>query len=263
MSFKQKQKRSAKTVSNKGNSDTRTPKKPTIPRRKNVLNHFLSPFRGKGVVLKGRSFKANTKPKTPPKNENESQKVRLTAPISTYEKKNPLSRKKAFLIRRPNSILSKVFLHFRRRRVIGAVAHAERLMNRLYVEPSASTHASDFNRLKRGLLYVTYTKTNFIFTFTDIDGNVLSRVSSGSMGLDKFTRGSAIATLDATKQVSLVASQKGIVLADIIFRGSGFQNYRITSVLKGLRHSKIGARRVKKDLRTPHGGCRLKKHRRV
>ena len=171
MSFKQKQKRSAKTVSNKGNSGW-TPKKSTIPRRKNVLNHFLSPFRGKGVVLKGRSFKANTKPKTPPKNENESQKERLTAPISTYEKKNTLSRKKAFLIRRPNSILSKVFLHFRRRRVIGAVAHAERLMNRLYVEPSASTHASDFNRLKRGLLYVTYTKTNFIFTFTDIDGNV-------------------------------------------------------------------------------------------
>ena len=33
--------------------------------------------------------------------------------------------------------------------------------------------------------------------------------------------------------------------------------------MKGLRQNNIRARRIKKDLRIPHGGCRLRKHRRV
>ena len=163
--------------------------------------------------------------------------------------------------RRPDTILSSRYLPRKEIRNKRSLLRAEsgRKVNSMLNKQKSSL----FSDVKRGLLYANYTKSNFIFTLTDINGNCISRISSGSIGFDKFTRGSAFAAQQAATQVSVTAGQQGIKLIDIIFKGKGFQNYRVGSIMKGLRQNNIRARRIKKDLRIPHGGCRLRKHRRV
>lgn len=166
-------------------------------------------------------------------------------------------RKKALKTRRPDGVISSYYSS-----LVGRKINASHHKKKVAV-PGQEAKKTTSNTDNRGLLYANYTRSNFIFTMTDIDGNVVSRCSSGSMGFDKFSRKAPHATMDAAKQVSEKASQKGIEIVDVIFRGQGFQNYRIGSIVQGLKKNSITTQRVKKDLNTPHGGCRQKKQRRI
>ena len=216
---------------------------------KSRLGFYTSPLRGNSVVLKGQSWLERK----------EMEEDGFGTARRMY--KTLGRRRKALNTRRPDSIL-----------VNGYLPNVERQLKRHNVGQQRNTNKSGgpvfkkelaFADIKRGYLYANYTKSNFIFTLTDIDGNCISRISSGSMNLDKFSRKAPFAAEDAARQVSQTASSKGLQMVDIIFRGKGFQNYRIGSIMKGLQHNNILARRVKKDLNTPHGGCRQKKQRRI
>tara|TARA_B100000768_G_C11272019_1_gene373872 strand:- start:893 stop:1666 length:774 start_codon:yes stop_codon:yes gene_type:complete len=214
-----------------------------------LMSFYTSSKRGNSVVLKGHSWAAR-------KEGEFGFKGRTRRKYKTLAR-----RKKGLLGRRPDTILSSRYLPRKEIRNKRSLLRAEsgRKVNSVLNKQKSSL----FSDVKRGLLYANYTKSNFIFTLTDINGNCISRISSGSLGFDKFTRGSAFAAQQAATQVSVTAGQQGIKLIDIIFKGKGFQNYRVGSIMKGLRQNNIRARRIKKDLRIPHGGCRLRKHRRV
>jgi small subunit ribosomal protein S11 len=208
---------------------------------KSRLGFYTSSLKGNSVIRKGHSWL-------------ERKETGKTGSGTARKKFKELARRqKALKTRRPDSILVEGYLP---RKEIQLQRSSAR------IETGNKKHVP-WADLKRGLLYANYTKSNFIFTLTDIDGNCLSRISSGSMNLDKFSRKSPFAAEDAARQVSSAAGAKGLQMVDIIFRGKGFQNYRVGSIMKGLQMNNIVARRVKKDLKTPHGGCRQKKARRI
>lgn len=210
-----------------------------------LMSFYTSSRRGNSVVLKGHSWAVR-------KEGEFGFKGRTRRKYKTWAR-----RKKGLIVRRPDTLLSDRYLPRKE------ISLKRSIRNEMKTISSVYTKEPSFLNIKRGFFYANYTKSNFIFTMTDIDGNCISRVSSGSLKFDKFTRGSPFAAQEASSQVSVIAAQQGIKLIDIIFKGKGYQNYRVGSIVKGLRQNNIMTRRIKKDLRTPHGGCRLRKHRRV
>ena len=111
-----------------------------------------------------------------------------------------------------------------------------------------------------GLVYVQASFNNTIVTITDMNGNVLSWKSSGSLGF----RGSRKGTPFAAQQASLTAANKakeyGLRSVEVRVSGPGAGR---ESAVRALATVGIEVKAIRDRTPIPHNGCRPPKKRRV
>jgi small subunit ribosomal protein S11 len=111
-----------------------------------------------------------------------------------------------------------------------------------------------------GIVHIQASFNNTIITITDLNGNVLSWSSSGSLGF----RGSRKGTPFAAQQASLTAANKakeaGLRQVEVRVAGPGSGR---ESAVRALASAGIEVRLIKDTTPIPHNGCRPPKRRRV
>ena len=111
-----------------------------------------------------------------------------------------------------------------------------------------------------GLVHVQATFNNTIITITDVEGNVVSWSSAGSLGF----RGSRKGTPFAAQQASLTAAGKakdlGLRTVDVRVSGPGSGR---ESAIRALATAGLEVKTIRDATPIPHNGCRPPKKRRV
>jgi len=114
--------------------------------------------------------------------------------------------------------------------------------------------------ISNGRAYINATFNNTIITFTDLNGNVISWSSSGSVGFKGSRKGTPFAAQLAAEDAGKKALDNGLKNIGVFVNGPGGGReaaLRVFSTL-GMRVEMI------KDLTpVPHNGCRPPKRRRV
>jgi small subunit ribosomal protein S11 len=111
-----------------------------------------------------------------------------------------------------------------------------------------------------GIFYIQSTQNNTIITLTDINGNTICWVSSGSIGFKNSRKSTAYAAQAATEKLVLNALLLGFVSVRIIMNGPG---YGKQSAVRAIYKSGLQVTKITDRTPIPHNGCRLVKKRRV
>jgi small subunit ribosomal protein S11 len=98
-----------------------------------------------------------------------------------------------------------------------------------------------------GLVHVQASFNNTIVTITDMNGNVLSWKSSGSLGFRGSRKGTPFAAQQAAMNAANMARDHGVRSVDV----------------RALAAAGIEVRSIKDTTPIPHNGCRPPKRRRV
>lgn len=131
--------------------------------------------------------------------------------------------------------------------------------------PVKTTKKKSFKKKEKrtvhvGTVHVQATFNNTIVTISDIEGNVVSWSSSGSLGF----RGSRKGTPFAAQQAALTAAGKAkeVGLRTVEVRVSGPGSGR-ESAVRALSTAGLEVRSIRDTTPIPHNGCRPPKKRRV
>ncbi len=131
--------------------------------------------------------------------------------------------------------------------------------------PVKATKKKSFKKKEKrivhvGTVHVQATFNNTIVTISDIEGNVVSWSSSGSLGF----RGSRKGTPFAAQQAALTAAGKAkeVGLRTVEVRVSGPGSGR-ESAVRALSTAGLEVRSIRDTTPIPHNGCRPPKKRRV
>ena len=111
-----------------------------------------------------------------------------------------------------------------------------------------------------GNAYVQSTFNNTIVTITDLNGDVVSWSSAGSVGFKGTKKGTPFAAQMAAETVARRASDQGMKRIHIYVRGPG--SGRETAI-RALGTAGINVASIKDITAVPHNGCRAPKRRRV
>ncbi|MBN1754668.1 30S ribosomal protein S11 [bacterium] len=113
---------------------------------------------------------------------------------------------------------------------------------------------------EEGLVSIDSTFNNTIITVSDVQGNVYTWSSGGRIGFKGTRKSTPYAAQLAARSVANEVMDLGMKRAEVHMKGPGPGREAATRALQaeGLQLTRI------KDIRpVPHGGCRLKKRRRV
>ena len=111
-----------------------------------------------------------------------------------------------------------------------------------------------------GVAHVHATFNNTIVTITDMNGNVLSWKSSGSLGFRGSRKGTPFAAQQAASNAANMARDHGVRSVDVRVSGPGSGR---ESAVRALSSSGIEVRSIRDVTPIPHNGCRPPKRRRV
>lgn len=111
-----------------------------------------------------------------------------------------------------------------------------------------------------GQMHVQATFNNTIVTFTDERGNALSWSSAGSAGFKGSRKSTPYAAQTAAERAATAAKDYGLSRVDVLVKGVGSGR---ESAIRALTTLGITVSSIKDVTRTPHGGCRPRKARRV
>ena len=111
-----------------------------------------------------------------------------------------------------------------------------------------------------GNAYIQSTFNNTIVTVTDLNGDVVSWSSAGSVGFKGTKKGTPFAAQMAAETVARRASDQGMRRIHIYVRGPG--SGRETAI-RALGTAGIAVASIKDITAVPHNGCRPPKRRRV
>lgn len=112
-----------------------------------------------------------------------------------------------------------------------------------------------------GYVHVQATFNNTIITFTDTNGNTLTKSSAGACGFRGSKKGTAYAAQVAAEQAAQAAKQQyGFSKADVFIKGIGLGR---DSAVRALASLDIAIDNIKDVTGIAHGGVRPKKARRI
>jgi small subunit ribosomal protein S11 len=111
-----------------------------------------------------------------------------------------------------------------------------------------------------GLAYVQASFNNTIVTISDMNGNVLSWKSSGSLGFRGSRKGTPFAAQQAAMNAANMARDHGVRSVDVRVSGPGSGR---ESAVRALAAAGIEVRSIRDATPIPHNGCRPPKRRRV
>ena len=111
-----------------------------------------------------------------------------------------------------------------------------------------------------GIAHVRATFNNTLVTITDLEGNVVTWASSGSLGFKGSRKGTPFAAQQAASSAAGVARDHGLRSLDIRVKGPGSGR---ESAIRALQAAGVEIKSIKDVTPIPHNGCRPPKRRRV
>ena len=111
-----------------------------------------------------------------------------------------------------------------------------------------------------GLAHVNSTFNNTLVTISDVQGNVVSWSSSGTMGFKGSRKSTPYASQVAAEDAAKKAQEHGMKTLEVEVRGPGSGR---ESALRALQASGFTITSIRDVTSIPHNGCRARKKRRV
>jgi small subunit ribosomal protein S11 len=111
-----------------------------------------------------------------------------------------------------------------------------------------------------GIVHIRATFNNTNVTVTDMEGNVLTWSSSGSLGLKGSRKGTPFAAQLAAQKAGTSAREHGVRTVEVRVKGPGSGR---ESAIRSLQATGLEVKAIKDVTPIPHNGCRPPKRRRV
>ncbi len=111
-----------------------------------------------------------------------------------------------------------------------------------------------------GIAHVHASFNNSLVTITDLEGNVVTWASAGSLGFKGSRKGTPFAAQQAASSAAAAARDHGLRSIDIRVKGPGSGR---ESAIRALQAAGVAIKSIKDVTPIPHNGCRPTKRRRV
>ena len=111
-----------------------------------------------------------------------------------------------------------------------------------------------------GIAHIQATFNNTIIAITDMEGNVLSWSSAGSLGFKGSRKGTPFAAQMAAQSAGNAAKEHGLRTLEVRVKGPGAGR---ESSIRALQSIGIDIKSIKDVTPIPHNGCRPPKRRRI
>ncbi len=115
-------------------------------------------------------------------------------------------------------------------------------------------------RMQNGRVYIASSYNNTLITLTDVQGNVLTWSSAGSIGFKGSKKATPFAASKVTENIVKVAEKIGIKEVHVLVKGIGGGR---ESAVRSLAAKGMVILSIEDVTPIPHNGCRPKKPRRV
>ncbi len=111
-----------------------------------------------------------------------------------------------------------------------------------------------------GIAHVHASFNNTVVTITDLEGNVVSWSSAGTLGFKGSRKGTPFAAQQAANAAATSAREHGLRSIDIRVKGPGSGR---ESAIRALQAAGVEIKSIRDVTPIPHNGCRPPKRRRV
>lgn len=111
-----------------------------------------------------------------------------------------------------------------------------------------------------GVAHIHATFNNTIVSITDVNGNVVSWSSGGSVGFKGTKKGTPFAAQVASERAARAAMEHGLRKVDVLVKGPGPGR---ETAIRSLQAAGLEIQSIKDVTPVPHNGCRPPKRRRV
>ena len=112
----------------------------------------------------------------------------------------------------------------------------------------------------RGIAHIKATFNNTLVTITDVNGDVLSRGSAGTVGFKGTRKSTPFAAQRAVEQAAHAARRFGVQEVEVRVKGPGTGR---DAAITALQASGLRIHSIEDVTPLPHNGCRPAKRRRV
>jgi small subunit ribosomal protein S11 len=112
----------------------------------------------------------------------------------------------------------------------------------------------------QGIAHIHASFNNTLVTITDMEGNVVSWSSAGTLGFKGSRKGTPFAAQQAASAAATVAKDSGLRSLDIRVKGPGSGR---ESAIRALQAAGVEIKSIRDVTPIPHNGCRPPKRRRV
>lgn len=120
--------------------------------------------------------------------------------------------------------------------------------------------AKVLQKIKEGKVYISSSYNNTIITLTDLEGNVLTWISSGSIGFKGTKKATPFAASKVAEALVQAAKKLGIEKIQVLVKGIGSGR---ESAIRSIAARGLDIASIKDVTPIPHNGCRPPKVRRV
>jgi small subunit ribosomal protein S11 len=111
-----------------------------------------------------------------------------------------------------------------------------------------------------GVAHIHATFNNTIVSISDVNGNVISWASGGSVGFKGTKKGTPFAAQVASERAARAAIEHGMRKVDVLVKGPGPGR---ETAIRSLQAAGLEIQSIKDVTPVPHNGCRPPKRRRV
>jgi small subunit ribosomal protein S11 len=111
-----------------------------------------------------------------------------------------------------------------------------------------------------GIVHIHASFNNTHVTITDLEGNVVTWSSAGTLGFKGSRKGTPFAAQQAASAAASAAKDSGLRSADVRVKGPGSGR---ESAIRALQASGVEIKSIRDVTPIPHNGCRPPKRRRV
>lgn len=125
---------------------------------------------------------------------------------------------------------------------------------------AAKTKKKVKKNITAGVAHVNSTFNNTIVCITDMQGNVISWSSSGTMGFKGSRKSTPYAAQVTADDVAVKAKEHGVKTVEVEMKGPGAGR---ESVVRALQAAGLDVTSIVDITPVPHNGCRPRKRRRV
>jgi small subunit ribosomal protein S11 len=127
-------------------------------------------------------------------------------------------------------------------------------------KPAAKKSKKEKRHVVHGIAHVHASFNNTHVTITDLEGQVVTWSSAGTLGFKGSRKGTPFAAQQAATAAANVAKESGLRSLDIRVKGPGSGR---ESAIRALQAAGVEIKSIKDVTPIPHNGCRPPKRRRV
>jgi small subunit ribosomal protein S11 len=127
-------------------------------------------------------------------------------------------------------------------------------------KPSSKKAKKEKRHVVHGVAHIHASFNNTHVTITDMEGNVVTWSSAGTLGFKGSRKGTPFAAQQAAAAAATVAKDAGLRSLDIRVKGPGSGR---ESAIRALQAAGVEIKSIKDVTPIPHNGCRPPKRRRV